>query len=300
VDVVGVGANSVDLVYRLPTVPQRDGPDAKLRIRGRSVSCGGQVTTALSTCAAMGLSTSYVGATGDDDNGRRMREELSNRRVNLDHAVIRDVVNPFAVILIDERSGERIVLWDRDERLALRADELPAELIASARLVHVDDVDQDAAIRTATIARAAGVPVTSDIDRLNDRTDELVDAVSIPILAEPVPQALTGEGDFERALRKLRRRHAGLLCVTLGSQGAVLLAGDELFRSPAFPVQAVDTTGAGDVFRGAFVYALLRGDGPADMLRFANAAAAISCTRLGAMNGVPTVAETTALMEARR
>ena len=126
---------------------------------------------------------------------------------------------------------------------------------------------------------------------MTHRTHELVAAVTIPIFAEHVPQAITGEADVERALRAIRRHHDGLLCVTLGARGAVLLDGDHLHEAAALPVEVVDTTGAGDVFRGAFIYALLSGDAPADMLRFANAAAAISCTREGAIGSVPTLKE---------
>lgn len=290
-DVIGVGANAVDYVYRLPAVPEAQGPNAKMRIRGHLLSCGGQTATALSTCASLGLRAKYVGALGHDDNAARIRRELTRRGIDLAAVVVREVANPFAVILLDEHTGERIVLWDRDERLALGPADLSEDLVASTRLVHVDDVDQAAAIRVALRARECGTPVTSDIDRLTERTAELVAAVSIPIFAEHVPPALTGEADLERALRTLRRDHTGLLCVTLGPKGAMLLDGDELIYQPAFPVAAVDTTGAGDVFRGAFIVALLRGDAPEQMLRFANAAAAFSCTRLGAMGGVPTMGE---------
>ncbi len=295
-DVLGMGANSVDYVYLLPAYPEADGPNAKMRISSHSLSCGGQVATALCTCAAMGLRAKYIGATGTDDNGRRLRDELAKRHIDMSDAVIRDVTNQFAVIMVDEHAGERIVLWDRHDGLALRPRELPPEVLTSARVLHVDDVDQDAAIRAALIAREAGVRVTSDIDRITPNTEELVSAVTMPIFAEHVPKALTGEADFERALRKLRRLNDGPLCITLGARGALLLDGDRLHHAPAFQVEAVDTTGAGDVFRGALIVALLRGDGPDDMLRFANAAAGISCTRLGAINGVPTLEETQALL----
>ena len=296
-DVVGVGANSVDYVYQLPAYPERDGPNAKMRISSHSLSCGGQVATALCTCTAMGLKTKYIGATGTDDNGRRLRDELARREVDMTDAVIRDVTNQFAVIMVDEQAGERIVLWDRHEGLTLRPRELPPEILTAARVVHVDDVDQDAAIRAALIARAAGVVVTSDIDRITPRTEELVAAVTMPMFAEHVPKALTGEVDFERALRKLRRLNAGRMCVTLGPRGAIMLDGDRLYQEPAFVIDAVDTTGAGDVFRGALIVAMLRGDGAQEMLRFANAAAGVSCTRLGAINGVPTREEATRLMQ---
>jgi sugar/nucleoside kinase (ribokinase family) len=294
-DVLGIGANSVDYVYRLPAYPERDGPNAKMRISSHSLCCGGQVATALCTCAAMGLRAKYIGASGTDDNGRRVRAELTRRGIDMVDAVIRDVTNQFAVIMVDEHAGERIVLWDRAEGLLLRPRELPPEVLAAARVVHVDDVDQEASIMAAEIARGAGRIVTSDIDRITPRTEALVSAVTIPIFAEHVPAALTGEGDVERALRKLRGLNDGLMCVTLGPRGAVGLDGDDFYHEPAFTVDAVDTTGAGDVFRGALISALLKGESSRDAMRFANAAAAISCTRLGAINGVPSYDEAAAL-----
>ena len=295
-DVIGVGANSVDYVYRLPAYPEVDGPNAKMRISSHSLCCGGQVATALSACVAMGLTAKYIGVTGTDDNGRRVRDELTRRGVEMTDAVIRDLPNQFAVILVSEHAGERIVLWDRDEALALRSRELPLEVLASARVLHVDDVDQEAAIVVARAGRERGQHVTSDIDRITARTEELVSLVTVPIFAEHVPAALTGESDMERALRKIRRRHDGLLCVTLGPRGALILEGDCLHHAPAFEVNAVDTTGAGDVFRGAFIFALLRGRAAPDILRFANAAAGLSRTRLGAINGVPALEDTMALL----
>lgn len=293
-DVLGIGANSVDYVYRLPRFPQPDSPAAKLRIAHHTISCGGQTATTLCTCAAMGLSTRYIGVTGSDDNGQLMRDALANRGVDIAQSVESDDGNAFAVILLDEQ-GERVVLWDRPPGLDLAPGDLDPDVVCDTRLVHVDDVDIDASIRAALMARAGGIPVTSDIEQAGERTEELVCAVTFPIFAEHVLEPLTGEQDFERALRKLRHRHAGMLCVTLGARGAMLLDGDRLYHQQAFPIAVADTTGAGDVFRGAFIAALLRGDTPPDILRFANVAAAISCTRLGAIASVPTLAETRAL-----
>jgi sugar/nucleoside kinase (ribokinase family) len=291
-DVIGVGANSVDYVYRLPQYPRPDSPAAKLAIDSHLISCGGQTATTLATCQAMSLGTRYVGVVGNDDNGDRMRQELNRRGIDTAHLVTRDATNAFAVILL-EKSGERVVLWSRDPKLPLRQDEVDPAVIKDARLLHVDDVDEEASIRAASIARAAGIPVTSDIERVTPRTADLLAAVTIPVFAEHVLGELTGEPEPEHGLRAMRKRHDGMLCVTLGARGAMLLDGDRLYREPGCTVEAVDTTGAGDVFRGAFIYALLKGHGPAEILRFANAAAAISCTRVGAMASVPTADETT-------
>jgi sulfofructose kinase len=297
-EVVGVGANSVDFVYRLPDSPRADSPTAKLRITSHAVSCGGQMATALAGCAALGLRPAYVGAIGTDDNGSRIRRELAGRGIDLSHVVTREGANQFAVITVDDRTGERIVLWDRDERLMLQPAEVPAALIASARIVHVDDVDEDAAILAASLARRAGVPATSDLDRVTSRTAELVAAVSIPIFAEHVVPAITGEAGYESGLRKLRQSHHGMLCITLGPRGSMMLVGDRLYVEPGFAVQAVDTTGAGDVFRAGFIYAFLAGREPSAILRFANAAAAISCTRAGALASVPALADVERFMAA--
>jgi ribokinase/sulfofructose kinase len=290
-DVLGVGCNSVDRVYRLPASPKPDSPTAKLRISSHAIMCGGQMATAMAACAGLGLKTAYFGCVGHDHDGRLIRSELEQRGVDVSHVLTRECANRFAVITVDETSGERIVLWDRDERLNLRARDFDPALIASARILHVDDEDQEAAIAAATVARSAGVPCASDIDRITDRTKDLIAAVSIPIFAQHVLPVMTGESDVERGLRAMRKWNDGMLCVTLGPSGAMLLKGDELVIEPAFSVKAVDTTGAGDVFRAAFIYALLKEYPLRKMVRFANAAAAVSCTRAGAMASVPAMRE---------
>ena len=292
-DVVGIGENSVDFVYRLPGPPS---PNAKLPVSAQRVLCGGQVVTTLSTCAAFGLRAAYIGAFGNDEHGSRIRDALAQRHVDTTHAVVRNAPNRYAVILVDERTGDRTVVWERDPRLTLDAGDIPRAVVAGARLLHVDDVDVEAGMAAARMAAAVGIPVTSDIDRATDATAALVASVSVPIMAEHVPSALTGEEDIESALRALRQKHHRMLVVTLGTRGAMLLEGDRLHHVPAFEVDAVDTTGAGDVFRGAFIYAMLRGDDPVEILRFATAAAAVSCTREGAMDGVPTIEEVQRLL----
>jgi len=296
VDVVGVGQNSVDYVCVLPEWPATSGARSKLRVRHHAVRCGGQTATAMAACARLGLRTKYVGAVGADDNGHRVRRALAVEGVDLTDLVVLDHPTGWAVILVDETSGERIVLWDRDDRLALRDADLRPEMLAGARLVHVDDGDLAVALRVARMARDLGIPVTSDIDKVLDRTEELAGLVTYPILAEHVPVGLTGEADLERALRRLGRSLARPIVVTLGARGALALEGDRLIRQPGIAVAATDTTGAGDVFRAGFIYAVLRGSGLEETLRFATAAAAASCRRPGAIDGAPGLEEVERLL----
>ena len=295
-DVIGIGENSVDFVNILPAYAQPHGPSSKMRIRERHVFCGGQMATAMCACASLGLRAKYVGVTGHDDNGRRIRTALEYHHVDISDSVVRAVDNRLAIILVDASTGERVVLWDRDDELRLRDAELPVDAIAAASVVHVDDVDGDIAIKAARLGRAAGALVTSDIDRLTPRTEELVASVTHAIFAQDVPAQMSGVDNIEGALRKLRNTFDNVLVVTMGEQGAVALEGDRLVHAPAFKVQAVDTTGAGDVFRAGFIHALVNGLPIEQALQMGNAAAAVSCTRLGAINGVPTLAEVRELM----
>ena len=290
-DVVGIGANSIDFVTVVPAFPRPEGWHSKMRIRRHLVSPGGQAATTTAACARLGLRATYIGAIGSDENGARVRDALDRIGLGGPGLVQQDARNQYAVIVIDEQTGERAVLWDRDEALRLRPEDVPLDVIGSARLLHVDDVDQEAAIRAARHARKLGLPVTSDLDRMTDRTEELVQAVSHPIFADGLPEQLTGERDHERALRRLRQRHEGLLVVTVGQQGAVALDGDRFLVSPGFAVDAMDTTASGDVFRAGLIFGLLEGWSAERILRTANAAGALACTRVGAMASIPALDE---------
>jgi sugar/nucleoside kinase (ribokinase family) len=247
------------------------------------------VATSVATCASLGLRAAYIGAFGNDPDGTALRRALEQRRVDTSLCVERSVGTRSAVILVDERTGDRTILWERHPDLDLRADEIPADVIAGARLLHVDDTDPSASLAAARIARRAGVPITSDFDRADAATADLLAAVSVPIVAESMPAAFTGETNLERALRALRRPEHQMICVTLGARGAMMLVGDRMHHAPAFNVTVLDSTGAGDVFRGAFIVAMLRGDDPDAILRYANAAAALACTREGALDSVPSL-----------
>ena len=286
-DVVGFGESSIDYVYVLPALPGTG--TSKLPIRSHFSACGGQVATTMAACASLGMRAGYLGPVGSDTNGATVRSELESRGVDVSRVIVRTADTRYAVILVDESSGDRQVLWQRDDRLCVPSHDVSETLFAGARVLHVDAVDEAASIRLAALARAGGLSVTSDVDTVTSRTPELLANVTVPIVAEHVPAQLTGETDMERALRAMRTRHPGLICVTLGAQGSAALDGERFYHVPAVRVDAVDTTGAGDVFRAGVIYGLLQGWDAPRMLQFANAAAAVSCSRPGAMASVPSL-----------
>ena len=286
----GLGASAVDLTYVLPAYPRPEGALSKLRIQSHTISPGGQMATAMAACAALGLRASFLGPTGNDAHGAFVRDELTRRGVDISHSPIADGPQAYSLILLPEGGGERIVLWSRGTFCNF----FPVEF-SRLKLLHVDDVYLDQAIEAAASARKAGCLVTTDIDQVAERTTELIALATHPILAEHVPEALTGRQGLEPAMRALRSHTPAPIVVTLGARGAALLEGDELRYVEGFTVEAVDTTGAGDVFRGGFIYALVHGHPMFDAVRIGNAAAAVSCTRRGAMTSVPSLPEIAAL-----
>ena len=293
-DVLGVGTNSVDEVLQLPIDAGAVPSGGKVRVGDRRFVCGGQTATVIAACSALKLRSGYLGAFGSDEHGRLIRTSLEQCGIDVRESIDCDAPNRGAVILVDPQ-GNRTVLWHRSDRLRLPFEKI-RESALHAAVVHLDDDDPDLALHAATVARAAGRIVTSDLEHVSDSVEQLISSVSFPIFEQKLPCLITGEHDPERALRKLRRLNAGVLVMTRGELGSVALDGDTFHTAPAFKVKVVDGTGAGDVFRAGFIYALLRGWNTDEMLQFANAAAAVSCTRLGALGGIPSLDEVESLV----
>lgn len=300
VDVIGLGENSVDRVRVAPRPPSAVPKARVARIdaaAGDLRLCGGQVATAMAACAALGLRAAYAGAIGRDVDGALIRATLTGFGVEVTNLHERDAATRTALILVDPASGDRSVYWQRDSALDLTTAEVDAIPLTGARAVHVDDTDLDASIRLARRARQAGLIVTTDVDaETGPGVRDLMALATHLIFSEAALARLSGEGDPADGLRATRRRCASVLVVTLGPRGSMALDSDPgatVLAVPAPQVTAVDTTGAGDVFRAGCLKGLLDGRPLADTLALANAAAAMSCTKIGAVGGIPTALELT-------
>lgn len=291
-DVVGFGLNAVD---RLCVVPYYPRFNSKVPIKHHVIRCGGQVATAMITCARMGLTARYVGKVGSDELGQLSLRSIREEGVDTSSVLVEEgAYNQYAIIIVDERSGERTILWDRDPKLMYRAGELKREDVCSGRLLHIDGHDIEASIQAVAWAKTEGIPVSIDIDKVEERTEELIKDIDFLIGSSEFVAELTGIKEAESALRKLRKyNRCGFLCATLGVDGAMALIGDQILHSPGFKVQAVDTTGAGDAFHGAFIYGLFQNWTVTAILKFSNATAALNCTKIGARSGLPTVDQVT-------
>jgi sulfofructose kinase len=297
-DLVGIGQNSIDYLVSVPAHPPRN---SKLQATRFEQQPGGQVATALVTCARLGWRTRYVGTFGDDEAGTRSRQSLTDDGVDVSAAVtVRGSRNRVAVILADTGSGERTILSYRDPLLRLR--DVPDGVANSGRLLLVDAEDIGVATAAAAAARRAGIPTIVDIDEVQPGTHELLAQIDAIIAAENFPVALTGHPELGGALEMIEREYrAPLVCVTLGAKGSLTRCGGHEFRTPAAVVECVDSTGAGDVFRGAFASACLRWpDGDlGHVLAYANLAAGLSCRANGARGGLPRAEELDSLLGGR-
>jgi sulfofructose kinase len=286
IDLVGVGLNATDTLIPLPQFPTSG---SKIEFRSANVLPGGPVASAVVACQQWGLRTRYVGKVGDDGAAEIHREEFARTGVEAHLFTAPGCASQQAFILVDD-SGERTVLWKRDDRLTLRPEELQREWIVDARALHVDGHDTAAATTAARWARAAGVPVVADVDNLYPGFEALFDNIDYLISSRDIPGRLLGEQDLQKSLPLFRNRFGcRLAAATLGHDGVLAWDGTQFRYAPAYQVNVIDTTGAGDIFHAGFIYALLQGWPPQRQLDFACAAAALNCAAVGARGGIQPV-----------
>src|SRR5271157_4372758 len=191
VDVVGLGLNATDTVLIVRDFPALGG---KERVDRKSVHAGGQVATALVTCQRLGLATRYIGKVGDDDDGRFQLASLKKEGLDVRYTkVAPETPNQFGMIVVDRATGERTVFWDRDSRLAVLPSELEARAITSARVLHIDGCDVEAAVRAARWARLASIPVVGDLDTVYKKVETLFPHIDYLIASTNFLPTVTGE-----------------------------------------------------------------------------------------------------------
>lgn len=293
-DVLGIGQNALD---RVCTVAGALMPGEKRALPAFAERPGGQVATAVLTCARLGLRCAYIGRVGDDAAAAVVLAPLRAAGVDLEGVeTVTGSPTQTGVILVDPANGERTILWHRAAGLELTPESLSRAPIAEARALLLDAGDPDAAAWAAAASRRAGVPVILDADRYDETLAPLLAHVDFPIVSRQFAETFSSRGCPRETLGALRRAGARLAAVTLGDGGVMAAFGEEEIEIPAAAVAALDTTGAGDVFHGAFVWALLEGFPPTEVLRAAVAAAAMNCRAAGAQGGIPERAALEAFM----
>lgn len=298
-EVVGVGCAALDYLGVVAGMPSFDDPESA-KAEPWLISGGGPVATALVALARLGVATSYLGVLGDDMVGRAVTEEFARQDVDVSHLRHdRTFRSLTSLVLVEAGTGRRAFVSFKDSDPGFEWAERDRELIREARFLHLDSWYPAIGVPAAEIAREAGVPVCLDAYRVDARTAEWVALADLLIANESFPRRYTGEDDLERACRRLLAQGPTVVVVTLSERGCLVATREESFHVEGFPVQVVDTTGAGDVFHGAFLYGLLEGWPLAETASFANAAGALACRRLGGRSAIPSLAELDAFLTER-
>ncbi len=297
-DVVGFGVNAQDHLIRVPRFPEYA---SKVEFTAHTQSPGGEVASTLVGLQRLGLATAYVGRFGCDEAGEAGIRSLVEESVDIAFAeTVPNARTQIAFILIDDRSGERTVIWHRDENLQYGDAEPPLEAASWGRVLHMTPHDTEACIKMAMHAKTAGAIVSLDIDREFKGVEALLPLVDICIASADFPALFLGMSDPTAALYDLKARFGcRVVGITLGDQGSVFLCGDRVIETAAFAVPGgcVDTTGAGDAFRTGFLYGLISARTVEETAKIANAVAALTCRGPGARAALPYAGELDKLLE---
>ena len=299
-DVAGFGLNSVDL---LAVVAEYPASNSKQRLQRLTRLPGGQIATAMATCAKLGWRASYIGTFGGDDLGTLSRDSLIEAGVDISASrTVEGATNQFAIILVDARSGARTVLWDRHPDLMWDPSEVPRPPVTAGRMLIVDCHETAAATQAARYAREAGVPTVIDVEKVRPGIAELLQQIDVIITAQDFPASLTGHEDLGRALASMAEEFpARVVCATLGEEGSLARCGGREIRTAGFRWTAWTRPARAMCFAAPFVAGCLKSPDAdiEDVLTYANAVAALNCRALGARGGIPTPQEVDDLLWAR-
>jgi ribokinase len=288
-DCLGLGVNAVDQLCILDPYPDLDD---KVDVKTSSIQGGGPVPTAMVTLAKLGARVCYVGKVGDDPDGEFVRSQLQKEGVDTRYlSVDKKIKTSRASIWVDEGSGKRTVALDRDRKNRLKRTELNFMNSVSARFVHLDAREVEINILVARWARKQKAKVCLDVGSPRDGVEKVFPFVDHLIVSKRFACGFVKTSDPVEACRVLMGKDFKTVVVTVGEEGCICGAEGKLFHSPGFRVKVADTTGAGDVFHGAYIYGLLKRWSLKRTARFANACAAMKCRRLGGRAGIPTLRE---------
>ncbi|MBQ7235050.1 MAG: hypothetical protein IJS36_06560 [Kiritimatiellae bacterium] len=290
-DYIGLGFCSNDHLAILPFIPM----DTKVKMVSHAIMGGGPAANSTAGAAALGLSAAFAGTVGDDADGRMILADFA--RQNVDTSMVRvrtGATSAIAYLWIEEKTGARSCAWTREGLDELAADEIDAEAVAAAKVLHLDGHNAAGAIAAAKVAREAGVLVNYDAGTHRDGMHELLELADLLICSEEFILKLTGLADAEEAVRQVWAKYRPKVCgATMGARGSMCFDGRDFVRCPAFRVEkVVDTTGCGDLFHTGFAVRWLETHDLMECQRFAAAVSAVKCRGLsGRPPSAPTRAE---------
>lgn len=288
--VTGIGQCSLDHLVLIDTYPAVDTKKEILELHEQG---GGPVATALVALSRWGVRCRFHGIVGDDDAGKKIQSSLIEEGVAVSGLLTREkAASQVAFIAIENETAKRTIFWRRPTGRPLQPEELSADFLDGSVLLLLDGLMRDVSIYAAEKAREHGIPIVLDAGRLRAGMPDLMKLSDYVVASEELAKDLGWYPCRETLLRERENLGVKVLTITLGERGSMTASSDnDYIEIPAFQVYAVDTTGAGDVFHGGYIYGLLNHWSIKETVTFASAAAAIKCTRIGGRHGIPRLSE---------
>ncbi len=287
--VFGLGQCCLDYIGKIFSYPQ---PDTKCEFSDMVIQGGGPVATALVALARWGVSCAFAGVIGDDKFGATIKSSLDDEKIDTSGILVRSgFESQFAFITAEPIAGRRTIFWQRPTGPSLSSEEIDYHIIRNAKVLHTDGIFTEASLAACKVAKEAGVQVVVDAGSLREGMLELARLSDYFLASETFAKALVGEDKPLDACIKLAELGPNVVGVTLGSKGYIAMDRGRIIKRPAYSVEAVDTTGCGDVFHAGFVYGLLEKWHIDKCFDFAAWAGAMVSLRLGGRAGIPTLAD---------
>jgi len=292
--VVGVGLMNVDELFLVDSLPVFGGSRKAL---AHSRQCGGPAPTAMACLARLGVATQILARIGNDADGDFLCAEMARLGVGIDYVQRESGASRVTGVFVDAASGDRGFLATPQHVADLTSTDINPMTMAGAQVVLVDDADE-AGLAAARCAHEAGQRVVFDGTWQSEGLDEFLPLVDVAIVSEFFARRWMPAAKDEEIVGELLERGTGTAVLTLGARGSMAATpSGELLRTPTFPVDILDTTGAGDAFHGGYIYGMLQAWPLPDVLRFASATGALNCRHLGGQGGLPSLADVQNLLE---
>jgi sulfofructose kinase len=288
VKITGLGYCSLDYLCVVPKIPL----DEKVEATKTLEQGGGPAATAICTAARLGATTVFIGAVGDDSRADKILREMAHDGVDTSNVKIRlGAESPVAFCWIEEKTGKRSIAWTKGTVASLLPEEVNTSAIQSSDLLHIEGHHPQAALRAAEVARKANIPICLDAGSVLPGIEKLIELADIIIVSEGFVKNYTSGNDFAGFLKEIYTKNTRFAGVTLGGKGCLGFDGKNYLNQKAHKVDVVDTTGAGDVYHGAFAYRYITGGSWKECMEFASVVSALKCRKLGGRTGIPTLAE---------
>lgn len=292
--VVGVGQCSLDFIASVKNYPLEDMKQEALDL---TIQGGGPVATALVSLSRLRVRTVFLGQVSDDWAGLDIIKGLKEEGVDTSSVKIeKGGASQQAFIIANRKTSSRTILWMRPTAPPLSPVEVTPGVIKKGDILLLDGLMTDASLKAAGIAKKYGIPIMLDAGRVREGMIELAALSDYIVCSEDFAKGISP--DIRVALKKLSLLSPRAATITLGKRGSITWADGAVFRQSAFKVKAVDTTGAGDVFHGGYIYGLLEGWDIKKTVEFASAFAALKCLKPGGRSGIPTLSRTLKFIKA--